>query len=217
MLLTLNDLVREGKVRHVGLSDVPAWYLAKWQTIANLRMLEPIAALQLEYSLVERTIEHEHIPASNEFGIGICPWSPLAGGFLTGKYKPEGNGSQTDGRLSVVKDSENPVFAKFTAKNWAILNELQAVAKELGHSAAQVALAWVYNKPGVTSTLIGATKIKQLEDNLSALQIELPAEMMRRLDAVSQPDHAHPYMFFGEHIQSMVSGGVKVRQWHPAN
>lgn len=216
VLLTLNDLVREGKVRHVGLSDVPAWYLAKWQTLSSLRLLEPVAAMQLEYSLVERTIEREHVPAAREFGVGICPWSPLASGFLSGKYKKEGNGA-SEGRLSMTKESDNPVWDKFTPKNWAILEEAQKIAKELGCSAAQVALSWVYNQPGVTSTLIGATKIKQLEDNLAALEIQLPAEALKRLNALSKPENAHPYMFFEGAIHSMVAGGTAIRQWHPSN
>lgn len=216
VLRTLNDLVREGKIRHIGLSDVPAWYLAKWQTISELRLLEPVAALQLEYSLVERTIEREHVPAAKEFGVGICPWSPIAGGFLSGKYKPEGNGSN-EGRLDVTKHSDNPVFSKFTPKNWAILEELLKVAKEVGHSPAEVALAWVYTQPGVTSTIIGATKLNQLDANLSALSITLPPDAVQRLNAVSNLELAHPYVFFGDVLQSMITGGTTVRQWQPAS
>lgn len=213
VLLTMNDLVREGKVRHVGLSDVPAWYLAKWQTIADLRLLERVSALQLEYSLVERTIEREHVVAAREFGMGICPWSPLAGGFLTGKYKQNGGSPNGDGRLNVVKDSGNPVFEKFTPRNWRILEEVLKASKQLGCSAAQVALSWVVHRPGVTSTLIGATKLSQLEDNLAALAIDLPAETRTALDEVSKPEPGHPYIFFQQELQSMISGGTNVRAW----
>jgi aryl-alcohol dehydrogenase-like predicted oxidoreductase len=104
VLLTLGDLVREGKIRYFGLSDVPAWYLAKMQTLAEARLLHGLSALQLEYSLIERSIEREHIPAAQEFGLGVCPWSPLASGLLTGKYRRNFNGEQA-GRLSVVKGS----------------------------------------------------------------------------------------------------------------
>ncbi|HEY9716076.1 MAG TPA: aldo/keto reductase, partial [Trichormus sp.] len=108
VLLTFNDLVKEGKIRYFGLSDVPAWYLAKMQTLAEAHSLHRISALQLEYSLVERNIEREHIPASQEFGLGICPWSPLASGLLTGKYKRDANGD-SKGRLALV-DKKHPGF-----------------------------------------------------------------------------------------------------------
>src|SRR5205814_8563143 len=100
---TLNDLVREGKIRYYGLSDTPAWYLARAQTLAEKEGKERPIALQLEYSLVERTIEREHVPAAQELGMAVCPWSPLAGGFLSGKYKPEGNSGRGEGRLETMK------------------------------------------------------------------------------------------------------------------
>lgn len=213
VLLTLNDLVKEGKIRYFGLSDVPAWYLAKMQTIAEMRPLHKLSALQLEYSLVERHIEREHIPAAREFGLGITPWSPLASGLLTGKYKRDFNGG--DGRLSVMKDKGHPGFDKlFTERNWKIVDVVNDVARETGKSAAQVALNWVITRPGVTSTIIGATKLSQLNDNFAALEFELPEDALRKLDEVSRLDQTvHPYLFFTEGMQSMVTGGVKVRAW----
>src|SRR5438477_9443215 len=117
---TLNDLVRDGKIRHFGFSDVPAWYAARAQTIAEKEGKERLIALQLEYSLVERNIEREHIPAAQELGLGICPWSPLASGFLSGKYQRKGNDGQGDGRLEKTKDSGNPTLARFNAQNWKV-------------------------------------------------------------------------------------------------
>src|SRR6201998_3045829 len=111
---TLNDLVRQGKIRHYGFSDTPAWYVARAQTLAELQGKERLIALQLEYSLVERNIEREHIPVAQELGIAVLPWSPLAGGFLAGKYKRFGNTGVGDGRHEVTKNSGNPIFNKFT-------------------------------------------------------------------------------------------------------
>jgi aryl-alcohol dehydrogenase-like predicted oxidoreductase len=210
VLTTLDDLVKQGKIRHIGLSDVPAWYAARYQTLAELHLKEKLIALQLEYSLVERNIEREHVPLSRELGLGIVPWSPLASGFLSGKYARTDEGGGGDGRLQTLKDSGNPGFAKFTPKNWDILAALQSVAAELQRPAAEVALNWVATQPGVGSTLIGATKRSQLESNLKALDFEIPAALRARLDDASKLDVIHPYMFFGEPFTSMISGGTRV-------
>lgn len=207
---TLSTLVRAGKIRYYGFSDVPAWYVARAATLAHERGLVPPIALQLEYSLVERSIEREHVGAAQELGLGICPWSPLASGFLSGKYTREGASSSKGSRLDVLKASNNPVFNKFTEQNWNVLDTLQEVAKQLGRSPAQIALNWVATRPGVTSTIIGATKLKQLEDNLAALNFEIPAELRQKLDEAGALEAIHPYMFFGEVLQERVRGGVKV-------
>jgi aryl-alcohol dehydrogenase-like predicted oxidoreductase len=211
VLTTLDDLVKQGKIRHIGLSDVPAWYAARYQTLAEQHLKEKLIALQLEYSLVERNIEREHVPLSRELGLGIVPWSPLASGFLSGKYqRSREGGGDGEGRLQTLKDSANPGFAKFTPKNWDILAAVQSVAAELGKPAAEVALSWVTTQPGVASTLIGATKRAQLESNLNALALEIPPALRARLDDASKLDVIHPYMFFGEPFTSMISGGTHV-------
>jgi len=212
---TLNDLVRAGKIRHYGFSDTPAWYVARAQTLAEKEGKERLIALQLEYSLVERNIEREHIPAAQELGLGICPWSPLASGFLTGKYKNDGKNSNSDGRLEKVKDSGNPTFARFTEQNWKILDTLLEVSNKLRRSPAQVALNWVATQPGVTSTILGASKLKQLEDNLSAIEFSIPSGLRDQLDEASAPPSIHPYMFFEPFLQGMIHGGMKVRGWGP--
>jgi aryl-alcohol dehydrogenase-like predicted oxidoreductase len=210
---TLSTLVRAGKIRYYGFSDVPAWYVARAVTLAQERGLVAPIALQLEYSLVERNIEREHIPAAQELGLAICPWSPLASGFLSGKYSREGAASSAGSRLDVLKESNNPVFNKFSESNWNVLDAVQQVAKQLGRSPAQVALNWETSQPGVTSTIIGATKLKQLEDNLTALSFEIPPELRKTLDDVSAIEATHPYVFFGEVLQDRVRGGVKVQRW----
>src|SRR5258708_8065309 len=150
---TLNDLVRSGKVRHIGLSDVPAWYAARLTTIADLRGWERPAALQLEYSLVSRNLEREHLPLAQELGISLTPWSPLGSGFLSGKFTRIGGQIKGSGRVFDMKDSGNPTLEKFAARelNWKILQTLLSVASDLGKSPAEVALAWVIGRRGVVS------------------------------------------------------------------
>jgi aryl-alcohol dehydrogenase-like predicted oxidoreductase len=214
VLDTLDTLVRNGKIRYYGFSDVPAWYAARAQTLSECSGREPAIALQLEYSLVERTIEREHVPAAIELGMGICPWSPLASGFLAGKYtREQGADSSQGSRLQVLKDATNPVFAKFTERNWKILDALIEIAKQLRRPPAQVALNWVATQPGVTSTLIGATKLAQLEDNLAALSFEIPPHLRAKLEDASALDPAHPYMFFSGVLQERIRGGVAIRKW----
>jgi len=211
VMRTFDDLVRAGKVRHVGLSDVPAWYAARAATLAQLRGYEPVSALQLEYSLAERNIENEFTGLGAEVGAGIMVWSPLASGLLSGKYKPNAQARDAgEGRLAAMAGSSNPGFQKFNERNWAIVAELEQVAAEAGRSMAQVAVNWVAQRPGVASVIIGATRIEQLKDNLGALDFSLAPEHIARLDAVSEPARPFPYSFFGNEIQAMLNGGASV-------
>lgn len=212
VISTLDDMVRAGTIRYIGLSNTPAWYLARAQTIAELRGYEKIAALQLEYSLVERNIEREHVPAALELGIGICPWSPLAGGLLSGKYKQTAGGEEEgEGRL-IAKESDYPVIERFNERNRKIVNTLREVAKEIDRSPAQVALNWVTRRPGIMSTIIGATKVGQLEDNLKALELDIPKAQAAKLEEVGRPESIFPYYAFEEDVQSMIKGGVSIRR-----
>ena len=215
VMATLDGLVRAGKIRYIGLSDTPAWYLTRAQSIAEFRGYERVCALQLEYSLAERNIEREHIVAALQFGMGVCPWSPLASGLLTGKYIKTDDGGSGEGRLEATKDSGNPVFNKFTDRNWAIVDVLLDVAKKIDRTPAQVAINWITKRPGVTSTIIGATKMTQLEDNLMALDFDIPAELSQKLDEVSRPESVFPYLFFRPEMQAMIAGGVPVRREPP--
>lgn len=206
VMRTLDDLVRSGKVRHFGLSDVPAWYASRAQAIAEHRGYEPISALQLEYSLAERNIENEFVPLGTRYGAGIMVWSPLASGLLSGKYRP-GERGQAVGRLETVRGTSNPGFQKFTERNWAIVVELEKVSVELGRSMAQIALNWVITQPGVASVILGATKLEQITDNMGALDFVIPAEVRERLNTVSTPPATFPYSFFGAEIQGSLTGG----------
>ena len=182
----LDDLVTSGKVRYVGFSDTPAWVCAQAQVMAHFRGWSPLIALQIEYSLLERTVEGELIPMAQEHGMGVTPWSPLKGGILSGKYK---KGQMPDeGRYG--EDSKH-----LNDKTWAILDELEKVAKDRGCSVPQAALAWVRQKPGVHSTIIGARRMSHLEDNMGSLDYELTQAQMKALDDVSQPKLNFPHDF----------------------
>jgi len=208
VMRTYDLLVSSGKVRHVGLSDVPAWYASRAQTLAECRGLEPLATLELEYSLIERNIEFEFTDLAAAHGMELMVWSPLSCGLLSGKYRQSETGAAGTGRLAMTAD--NPIFTKFTPRNWAIIGEVEKVAQELGRSMAQVSLNWVANRPGVASVILGATKVEQLEDNLAALDFTIPAELAAGLDAISSPERRFPYTFFGPEFQGMVNGGCSV-------
>lgn len=215
VMQTLNDLVREGKVLHIGFSDVPAWYAARAQTLAECRGWERLIAMQLEYSLVARSLEREHAPLMQATGIALTPWSPLASGFLAGKYRREGERVIGSGRVSEVQDSGNPVMEKFgkTPRNWEILAELEAVAAAWGQTPAATALAWVLGRPGVGSVLVGATRVEQLAANLAVVSRELPLELAERLERISRPEPTELELFFGDTMQEMITGGVAVEAW----
>jgi aryl-alcohol dehydrogenase-like predicted oxidoreductase len=195
VMSTFDMLVRSGKVRAIGLSNTPSWYLTKGQLLAQARGWEQISALQLEYSLVERSIEREHVPAALELGMGIVPWSPLGHGFLSGKYTRGEDGPTGDGRIQALKDIG--FFQQPGDQSWEVLAAVQDIAKELDRSPAQVALNWVTNRPGVSSTLVGARTLAQLDDNLAALDFDLSAEQNERLTELSKPELGYPYRMFG--------------------
>ena len=210
VLQTMGDLVRAGKLRYFALSDVPAWYATKMATLAPERGVAGPIAVQLEYSLVERTAEDEHIPSGRENGLGFMPWSPLAGGFLTGKYERDGASPASEGRLA----GANPFGqSKFTERNWAVLDELRRVAGEIGRPPAEVALAWASRRPGVSAVIVGASKPDQLRANLAALGTPLPAEQMAALDEASKPEPRFPYSGFGDDIRRSIFGGADVKGW----
>ena len=176
----LDDLVRAGKVRYVGFSDTPAWKVAQAQTQALFRGWAPLIALQIEYSLIERTVEGELVPMALELGLGITPWSPLRGGVLSGKYTRENAATQKADRGERVTNF-------LTERNYLIIDELARIARELSCSPAAVALAWVQAQPGVASTIIGARRLDQLDQNLAALDIVLTSAHLSALNAVSEP------------------------------
>ena len=213
VMSTIDALVRDGKVRYFGMSDIPAWYAARAHTIAELRGWEKISAFQLEYSLIERSIEREHIPLAQELGIGLCPWSPLASGFLTGKYRQAAQDGETR-RLDLMP--AGTPFARFdTPRNREVVEVLVQVAAEIGRPPAEVALKWLIDRPGVTSTILGASRADQLASNLASLEVEIPVELRARLDEASAIVPGNPYRFFEPFLQGMMRGGTDVRKWTP--
>jgi aryl-alcohol dehydrogenase-like predicted oxidoreductase len=176
----LDDLVRAGKVRYIGFSDTPAWKTAEAQVTVGFRGWTPLVALQIEYSLVERTVEGELMPMAQELGLGVTPWSPLRGGALSGKYTRQNAGQIKAGR-------GDRVTAFLNERTYAIVDELLRIGREVSASAATVALAWVQSRPGVASTIIGARTLEQLEQNLAAADLTLTGEHIAALDHVSQP------------------------------
>jgi aryl-alcohol dehydrogenase-like predicted oxidoreductase len=211
VMRTLDDLVRAGKVRHVGLSDVPAWYASRGQALAECRSWEPVCALQLEYSLVERQVEFEFTRLATDHGMGIVAWSPLASGLLSGKYRPgDAPAAMAEGRLKANVGRSNPIFDRLTERNWSIVAELEKVAREAGRSMAQVAIQWVANRPGVGAVILGATRLDQLDDTLASLDVDLPPDAMSRLDAASAPAPRFPYTLFTPEFQRTLHGGARV-------
>ena len=184
----LDDLVRAGKVRYIGFSDTPAWKTAQAQVLAQFRGWTPLVALQIEYSLIERTVEGELMPMARELGLGVTPWSPLRGGVLTGKYTRENADTADPGRGTRVT-------AFFNDRTFVIVDELVRIAKLLETTPAAVALAWVQAKPDVTSTIIGARTLDQLEQNLAGLDLSLEKEHIQALDIVSEPALGFPWAF----------------------
>ena len=231
LLETMTVLIRAGKIRYWGMSNTPAWYVAKVASVAAARGLPGPIAMQYFYSLANRDIEDEHAPLAAEFGIGILPWSPLAFGLLSGKYDRAAveasapraggvpNGAAKDGELRAADDKRldgaNPFGdSLFTEKNWQILEVLKSVASDAGESPARVALAWVLGRPGITSTLMGVSKIAQVSDNIAALNLKLSHDHQAALDAVSAPSPRMLYSLFTPTMrQHVVFGGSSVTAW----
>ena len=198
----LDDLVGAGKVRYVGASDTPAWKVAQANTLAQFRGWAPFVGLQVEYSLIERTVEGELVPMAIELGLGVTPWSPLRGGVLSGKYTRANAGQ-------VKSDRGERVTSFLTDRSYAIIDELVRVAAELGSTPAAVALAWVQSRPGVASTIIGARRLDQLEQNLSALDVTLGADHVAALNKVSEPALNFPAPF-ARMIPLFAHGGATI-------
>ncbi|HYO93128.1 MAG TPA: aldo/keto reductase [Polyangiaceae bacterium] len=189
-LRTLEDLVASGKVRYLGFSDTPAWKCAEAHTIAHFRGWAPLVALQIEYSLLERSVEGELVPMARELGLGITPWSPLKSGILSGKYTRENHGNQKSDRGAWAD-------ANLNDKTYAIIDALIAIAREVDSTPARVALAWLAQKPGVSSIILGVRSQQQLEDNLAAAELVLSSAQVASLDELSKPTLNFPADFLG--------------------
>jgi aryl-alcohol dehydrogenase-like predicted oxidoreductase len=228
LLDTMAALVRAGKVRYWGMSNAPAWYVAKVATLSAVRGVPGPIAMQYFYSLTNRDIEDEHLPLAAEFGMAMLPWSPLSFGLLSGKYDraaveaaaPRAAGLPRDaaaaGELRDAADKRldgaNPFGdTLFTERNWAIVDTLKQVALDAGQTPAKVALAWVSARPGVTSTLMGVSRVEQVADNIASLGLQLSADHLAALDAASAPTPRMLYSLFTPQVrQHAVFGGSSV-------
>jgi aryl-alcohol dehydrogenase-like predicted oxidoreductase len=213
ILRAMDDLVRAGKVLYVGISDTPAWQASRMQAIADLRGWSPLVALQVEYNLIERTTERELIPMANEMGLGVVPFSPLAGGLLAGKYIKEDflDESVSAGFRHGSRKTNIKSLGKFTERNMGIVDEVKKVASEVQESPAQVALAWLLSRSTVTSVLLGASKLEQLRNNLDALNTRLSPDQIKRLDDISRIEMGFPHATLANpSIKQMIFGGVEV-------
>ena len=199
-LSTLNDLVRSGKVRYIGVSNFAGWQLQKAIDICRERNWERFVCLQPQYSLLTRSTEWELIPVALKEGLGVIPWSPLRGGWLSGRYRrgmsapPEGSRVDEASKQNWGEKWEN--YAN--EHTWNLLDTVFAIAEQTGKSVAQVALRWLLQKPGVTAPILGVRTMKHLEDNLGAASWSLSDEQMAALDTASATPLPYPYDFIAQ-------------------
>lgn len=213
-----DDLARAGKLLYAGVSDLPAWQVARMQTIADLRGWTPLVALQIEYSLAQRTVERDLLPMADALGLSVLAWSPLAMGVLTGKYSRADlpgadNGSTVSAGMSRREGAQS--HAMLTERNLAIGEQVVSIARQIGATPAQVALAWLLHRAGRDSIarnplpIVGARTFEQFEDNLAALDLQLPPQLMQQLDDSSAIELGFPHDFMRmDPPRSLISGGT---------
>jgi aryl-alcohol dehydrogenase-like predicted oxidoreductase len=206
IMRAFDDLVRQGKVLYIGISDAPAWWVAQANTLAELRGWTQFIGLQIEYSLIERTVERELIPMAKALNLGLVAWSPLAGGLLSGKYH---SGGGKDGRFS---QEMGRAFKRTGERPDRIVTAVQKVSQQVGRSAAQVALAWLRYREIPVIPIIGARRISQLQDNLASLELTLTADQVSALNEASAIEMGFPHDFYeNEMVKTFVYGGLRDR------
>ncbi|MCW5834734.1 MAG: aldo/keto reductase [Labilithrix sp.] len=214
ILRAMDDLVRAGKVLYVGISDAPAWQVSRMQAIADLRGWSPLVALQIEYSLVERTVERDLLPMAKEMGLGVLPWSPLASGVLTGKYtKADLDAGQGVGVPAGTRKNVAAAAGSLTERGLALADVVKDVAGELGKTPSQVAIAWTLKHPAVTAPIVGARTEQQLLDDLGALDVRLEGEHLTRLERASAIERGFPHDFLERPMtRSLIFGDAAIEQ-----
>ena len=210
VLRALDDLVRQGKILHIGLSDTPSWIVSEGQAIAKLRGWTPISAIQIQYNLVERTSEADLIPMAQHHGITPLAWSPLAGGVLAGKYSKEDlEKEDEDGGRKAMSQS----LGQLNERSIEIGEKVKEIAEEIGRSPSQVSLNWLLQQPGGTIPIVGARKLSHVEDNLQAIDFTLTPEQIERLDLASTFNPPFPYNFATPQlIDSVVDGETEIEE-----
>ncbi|MBH8554554.1 aldo/keto reductase [Nostocaceae cyanobacterium CENA357] len=203
VMRSLDDMVRQGKVLYIGISDTPAWIVAQANTMSQYQGWTQFVALQIEYNLIQRTPERDLLPMAKAFDLAVTPWSPLGGGVLTGKYNKPLPESSEPGRLT------NAAAGSISEKSLAIADVVGQVAAEIGCTSPQVALAWLRAQSGVIIPIIGARKLTQFQDNLACLDVTLSPEHLQRLDEVSQIELGFPHDFLqNDMIRDRLFGGT---------
>jgi aryl-alcohol dehydrogenase-like predicted oxidoreductase len=211
VMRAFDDLIRAGKVLYIGISDAPAWVVSKSNTLAELRGWTRYIGLQIEYSLLERTVERELLPMARDQQMTVLAWSPLRNGLLTGKYLPE-NVKQSQSEGARMHSEMMKGFGSVEESSHASVREVVAVARELGVSAAQVALAWLRYRSVPVIPIIGARKISQLEDNIKSLNVTLSPAQLQRLDKATAVSLGFPHDFMAmEPVKAIVFGGMRDR------
>lgn len=204
VMRAFDDLVRQGKVLYIGVSDAPAWWIARANTIAELRGWTQFVGLQIEYSLIERTVERELIPMAQTFNLGLVAWSPLAGGLLSGKYHA---GKGGDGRYQTEMAKS---FMRRGERVDRVVRALESVAAKVDRSVAQVALAWLRYRAIPVIPIIGARRMSQLEENLASLDLELTKDQVAALNEASAIEMGFPHDFYrNEMVMGLVYGGMR--------
>jgi len=194
-LRAFDDLITAGKIRYIGVSNFKSWQVMKAISVSNSRLYSRFIAAQYQYSLVNRDIEYEFTDLCKEEGIGIIPWGPLGGGFLSGKYK-KGQRPQnsSEGRIADTgEQTEEHWERRDTRRNWNIIDQVGEIADARGSSYPQIALAWLRMQENVSSVIMGARTMKQLEDNLKAAEISLTKEELNKLNKASEMPELYPY------------------------
>ncbi|GAA1584311.1 aldo/keto reductase [Kribbella sancticallisti] len=200
-LRTLDDLVRKGKIRYLGFSNTPAWVTAQAQTMAMLKGWTPLIALQVEYSLLARTVEGELAPLALDQGMALVPWSPLKNGFLSGKYRRDGQ----------VTDSARTAFVGGPGEDdWPVIEAVATIAEDLGTTSAAVSLAWLRARQGAVVPILGARRLEHLENNLAALEATLTPAHLQTLDEVSTPTLNYPAPMHGAQRAMLQFAGTTV-------
>lgn len=211
VLRGFDDLVRQGKIVHAGLSDIPAWQASRMQAIAEMRGWAPLIALQIPYSLIERTVERDLMPMALEMGMGVIPWSPLGGGVLSGKYKADhldpASVEHAGSRHDVVQRT-----GRLNERGLSIAETARELAGEIGMTTAQVALAWTLEHPAVTAPIVGARTRAQLEENLGALNVRFDDGQRSRLNAISAVPKGFPHEMLESEMLGRMFGNVRIDQ-----
>ncbi|MFD7903840.1 aldo/keto reductase [Kitasatospora sp. NPDC059747] len=211
ILRGMDDLVRQGKVLYVAISNAPAWQVSRMQAIADLRGWSPLVALQIEYNLIERTGERDLIPMAREMGLGVVPYSPLAGGVLTGKYSRDDLTTTNTAVDDGTRKNFNIANGGLTEHDLDIADVVKEIAAELGRTTAQVGLAWTLQNPDVTASLIGARTLAHLEDNLGALEVDFTASQLARLDEASAIELGFPHdLLAGDRMRAATHGDLSI-------